>query len=234
MYYGFYGIDPYFLMLVLPAILLSMWAQSRVSSTFSRYQKITSRSGISGAEIARRILDQNGLSDVGVERIAGNLTDHYDPRKRVVRLSQGVYDSRSVAALGVAAHETGHAVQHSQGYVPLRIRNVITPVSSFGARLSFPLILIGMLLGATNLIDIGIILFATVTVFQFVTLPVEYNASSRALATLSDGGILYDEELDAAKKVLSAAALTYLAALLTSAAQLLRLILLFGGRRGRR
>lgn len=232
--YGFYGIDSYYFMLVLPAILIAMWAQSRVSSTFTRYQKVRSYSGMTGAQVARKILDDNGLGNVGVERIAGNLTDHYDPRAQVVRLSEGVHSSSSIAALGVAAHETGHAVQHAQAYAPLAVRNLIIPVTNFGARLSVPLILIGVLAGMSSLITLGIIGFAMVTFFQLVTLPVEFNASSRAMRTLTDDGILYDEELDGAKKVLSAAALTYVAALLVSAAQLLRLLLLFGGGRRRR
>lgn len=224
-------IDPYYLMLVLPAALIAMWAQARVSSTFSRYQQVRSGSGLTGQQAARQILDDNGLFHVRIERISGNLTDHYDPRAQVVRLSDGVYGSASIAAIGVAAHETGHAVQHATGYAPLSIRSAIIPLTNFGSRLSFPLLLIGLFLGSQNLVNIGILLFSLVTVFQLVTLPVEFNASSRALRTLEAHHILWGDELSGARKVLSAAALTYVAALIVSAAQLLRLVLIFGRRR---
>lgn len=224
-------IDPYYIMLVLPALFVAMWAQGRVSSTFSRYQQVRSYSGMTGEQVARQILDDNGLFNVRVERIAGSLTDHYDPRAQVVRLSEGVYGSESIAAIGVAAHETGHAVQHATHYAPLSIRTAIIPITNFGSRLSFPLLLIGLVMGSQNLVDFGILLFSLVTVFQLVTLPVEFNASSRALRTLESHNILMGDELAGAKKVLSAAALTYVAALIVSAAQLLRLVLLFGNRR---
>lgn len=228
--YG-YGIDPYYLMLVLPAALFAMWAQSRVSSTFARYQKVRSYAGYTGMQVARRILDQNGLGHVRIEQIAGSLTDHYDPTAQVVRLSQSVYGSSSIAALGVAAHETGHAVQHATGYWPLGVRNAIIPITNFGSKLSWPLLLLGLFLGQPNLIWLGIIAFSLVTLFQLITLPVEFNASARAMQTLEGDGILQGDEVDGARRVLSAAALTYVAALATSLAQLLRLVLLFGRRR---
>ena len=228
---GFYGIDMYFIILVVPAILFSLWAQSRVTSTFAKYQKVESYSRMTGAEVARRILDNNDLYDVKIEQVAGNLSDHYDPRSRVVRLSQGVYGSTSIAAIGVAAHEVGHAVQHASRYIPLKARNAIIPVTNFGSKLSVPLIFIGAIAGMDYLINFGIILFASVTVFQLITLPVEFNASSRAMVTLDEQGILGGEELRGTRKVLSAAALTYVAALIVSAMQLLRLVLVFGRRR---
>lgn len=228
----YFPFDSYYFILVIPAILLSMWAQSKVQSTFSRYQRVHAASGLTGCDVARRILDENGLYDVRVERIAGSLTDHYDPGARVVRLSESVWGSGSVAALGVAAHETGHAVQHAQHYAPLTVRNAVIPITNFGAKLSMPLLMIGLLLGYPSLVSLGILAFSLVTFFQLITLPVEYNASSRAMRTLVDGHILRDEqEIDGTRRVLSAAALTYVAALILSAAQLLRLILLFGRRR---
>lgn len=229
--YGYYGFDGYYLLLVLPAIIFSFWAQTKVNGTFSRYQKVRSYSGYTGADVARRILDDNGLYNVRIEHIAGSLTDHYDPREQVIRLSDSVHGSSSIAALGVAAHETGHAIQHASGYAPLGIRNAIIPITNFGSKLSVPLILLGFLLNSEPLIGFGIIAFSTVTIFQLITLPVEFNASSRAMRTLYNDGILQGEEVGQTKKVLDAAALTYVAALLVSAAQLLRLVLLFNRRR---
>ncbi len=230
-YGGYYGIDSLYLILVLPAILFSLWAQTKVQGTFSRYQKVRSYSGYTGADVARRILDDNGLYNVRIEHIKGSLTDHYDPREQVVRLSESVYGSNSIAALGVAAHETGHAVQHATGYGPLNIRNAIIPVTNFGSQLAVPLIFLGFLLSIEPLIGIGIVCFATVTVFQLITLPVEFDASARAMRTLDEDGILQGEEVSQTRKVLTAAALTYVAALIVSAAQLLRLVLLFNRRR---
>lgn len=229
--YGYYGIDSYYLILVLPAILFSLWAQMKVKSTFAKYERVRSYAGYTGAQIARRILDENGLYDIRVERVSGSLTDHYDPRAGVVRLSDSVYNSVSVAAVGVAAHETGHAVQHATNYAPLGIRNTIIPMTNIGSQLSMPLILLGLLLNSSNLVFVGIAAFSMMTLFQLITLPVEFNASARAVRTLSSGGMMSDEELSGTKKVLTAAALTYVAALLVSAMQLLRLIILFGGRR---
>ena len=226
----FYPFDYYYLILVVPTLLFAAWAQAQVSGAFSRYSRVRVSRGMTGAMAARRILDDNGLTDVRVERIGGRLSDHYDPGERVVRLSAGVYDSDSVASLGVAAHECGHAVQHATRYAPLTFRNAIIPITNFGSKLSIPLIIAGLFLSGT-LVDIGLLLFSLVAVFQLVTLPVEFNASSRALATLEGANFLDHRELEGARKVLRAAALTYVAALLVSVAQLLRLVLLFGNRR---
>lgn len=214
----------------MPALLFAAWAQAQVSGAYNRYSRVRVSRGMTGAMAARRILDDNGLTGVRVERVAGKLSDHYDPGERVVRLSAGVYDSDSVASLGVAAHECGHAVQHATHYAPLTFRNAIIPITNFGSKLSIPLIIVGLFLSGT-LVDIGLLLFSLVAVFQLVTLPVEFNASSRALATLENGNFLDRRELEGARKVLRAAALTYVAALLVSVAQLMRLILLFGNRR---
>ena len=226
----FYPFDYYYLILVVPALLFAAWAQAQVSGAYNRYSRVRVSRGMTGAMAARRILDDNGLTGVRVERVAGKLSDHYDPGERVVRLSAGVYDSDSVASLGVAAHECGHAVQHATHYAPLTFRNAIIPITNFGSKLSIPLIIDGLFLSGT-LVDIGLLLFSLVAVFQLVTLPVEFNASSRALATLENGNFLDRRELEGARKVLRAAALTYVAALLVSVAQLMRLILLFGNRR---
>ena len=207
-----------------------MYAQVKINSTYSKFSKVASRRGITGAEVARRILDQNGLQGVQIGHVAGNLTDHYDPRTQVVNLSDSVYNSTSVAAIGVAAHETGHAVQHAVGYAPIKIRNAIVPVVNIGSTLSIPLFLLGFLFSIGILADIGIILFSFAVLFQLVTLPVEFNASRRAIATLESGYILDDEELGGAKKVLGAAAMTYVASAAMALAQLLRLILIRGNR----
>lgn len=227
----YYGFDLSYLVLVVPAILLGLWAQARVQSTYARYSRVRAVRGITADQVARRILDANGLRDVSIQRIAGSLTDHYDPRERVVRLSETVYGSPSIAAIGVAAHEVGHAVQHATGYAPLKLRTAIVSVTNIGSTLSMPLILIGILLNSSRLALVGVALFGLVAVFQLVTLPVEFNASSRALATLDGMDILGREELGGARQVLTAAALTYVAALIQSLAQLLRLMILVGGRR---
>jgi Zn-dependent membrane protease YugP len=229
----YYGFDLSYLVLVVPAILLGLWAQARVQSTYARYSRVRAVRGITADQVARRILDANGLRDVSIQRIAGSLTDHYDPRERVVRLSETVYGSPSIAAIGVAAHEVGHAVQHATGYAPLKLRTAIVSVTNIGSTLSMPLILIGILLNSSRLALVGVALFGLVAVFQLVTLPVEFNASSRALATLDGMDILGREELGGARQVLTAAALTYVAALIQSLAQLLRLLLLVGGNRRR-
>ncbi len=227
----FYGIDIYYIILVLPAVLLSMWAQARVTSTFSKYQKQISQRHMTGYDAARRILDQNGLSHIKIEHISGNLTDHYDPRGNVIRLSEGVYNSPSIAAMGVAAHEAGHAVQHSVNYMPIKLRNSVLPLANIGSRASIPLALLGIVLGIEGLVTVGIVLFAAVVLFQVVTLPVEFNASNRAITILYSSGLIGEEEKKGVKKVLGAAALTYVAAALTSLMNLLRLILVFGRRR---
>ena len=222
--------DYYYWILILPAALFAMWAQMRVQSTFRRYSKTGNLRGLTGAGAARMILDANGLQNIRLEHISGNLTDHYDPRDQVIRLSDSVWGSSSVAAVGVAAHEAGHAVQHAVGYFPIKIRTAVIPVTNIGSKLSIPLILLGIFFQAQSLVSVGILLFATVALFQLVTLPVEYNASGRAMKVLEQSGMLMGEELTGARKVLSAAALTYVAALITALAQLLRLVLLFGRR----
>ena len=229
----YFYVDRYYWILIIPTLLFAFWAQSRVSSTFNKYSRVMSRGGYTAAEICRRILDSNGLYHVRIEHISGNLTDHFDPSTNVVRLSDTVYGSRSVASIGVAAHEVGHAIQYAVGYVPIRVRAAIIPITNFGSKLSMPLILLGFLFQWQPIVNLGIILFSLMTLFQLVTLPVELNASRRALKTLEGDSILYGEEVSQAKSVLTAAALTYVAALLTSAAQLLRLILIYGRRNNR-
>ena len=224
----FYGIDVYYIVLVVPALVFAMWAQMRVSSAFNRYSQLRTGGGLTGADAARLILDRNGLTDVAVELTEGRLSDHYDPRAGVIRLSREVYYNATVAAVGVAAH-----VQHAEGYFPLKVRSAIIPVTQIGSNLAFPLFLLGMLFSYPPLMDAGILLFALVAVFQLVTLPVEYNASSRAVATLSGSGMVSAEEERGVRKVLSAAALTYVAALATALANLLRLILIAGRRNNR-
>ena len=226
-----YGFDYYYLVLIVPAIIISFIAQIKVNSTFSKFSRVANMRGMTGAEVARRILDMNGLSYVVIEHVKGNLTDHYDPRSRVLRLSDSVFSSRSVAALGVAAHECGHAIQHAKGYSPLKIRNSIFPVVNISSSLAVPIILLGFLFNTSFLVDAGIILFSAVVAFQLVTLPVEFNASSRALAILENGYFLEGTEVKSARKVLSAAALTYVASALVSVMQLLRLIILSNNRR---
>ncbi len=218
-----YGLDWSYLVFVLPTLLLALWAQANVKSTFSKYSKVSSYQGMTGYEAARRILDANGLSHVTIERVAGSLSDHYDPKADVIRLSESVYGVKSAAAVGVAAHEAGHAVQYATDYTPIKLRAAIIPVTNFGSALSWPMILLGILLSTKTLAVIGIILFSLSVVFQLLTLPVEFNASGRALTALEEGG-LPQEHLQAAKKVLTAAALTYVAALATAIGHLLRLI----------
>lgn len=218
--------DSTYIYLIIPALIITGIAQAKVSSTFAKYSKVSNSRGLTGAKVARRILDMNGLRDIPVEHIRGKLTDHYDPRTKVVRLSDAVYNSDSIAAVGVAAHEVGHAVQHAKGYVPLKLRNTIIPVTQIGSKMAIPLFFMGMIFAMEPLMRAGIVLFATVVAFQLVTLPVEFNASSRAMNTLVDTEMLAGEEVRGARKVLSAAAMTYVAALLMALAQLLRLIIL--------
>ena len=230
MFFPFF--DPTY-MLLFPAIILAIYAQMKVSSTFQRYLRVSASSGLTGAQVARDLLNKNNLSDIPVEITPGNLTDHYDPKQRVVRLSPQVYHGRSLAALGVAAHETGHALQHAQEYVPLNIRSALFPVANFGSQLAFPLFFIGLLFGrgGTFLMDLGILLFTFAVLFQVFTLPVEFNASSRALNMLeTEGYLMRGGEVAGARKVLSAAALTYLAATAMAVLQLIRLLLLRGMR----
>lgn len=227
--------DPtYFLVLI--GVVLSLLASARVKGTFNKYSQMRNSRGMTGAQAAEQVLHGAGIYDVRVERIAGNLTDHYDPRSKVLRLSDTVYGQTSVAAIGVAAHECGHAIQHAKGYAPLKFRSVLVPVANFGAKIAWPLILIGLLINSESswfMIQAGIIAFSLAVLFQIVTLPVEYNASGRAIRILADTGMLYGEEIVAAKKVLNAAALTYVAGAASSILQLLRLIILTGGRRRR-
>ncbi|HAT4362988.1 TPA: zinc metallopeptidase [Clostridium perfringens] len=222
MFYPYY-IDPTYLILI-PAILISAWAQFKVSSTFNKYSTVRSINGYTGAQVARILLNDAGLQEVEIQQVPGRLSDHYDPRAKVLRLSSDVYGSTSVASIGVAAHEVGHAIQDKESYSALVFRNAIVPVVNFSSSLSWILFFIGILLSYSTLVTIGIILFSVVVLFQLVTLPVEFNASSRALKLLEARGILYDKEVDGAKKVLSAAALTYVAATLMAVLQLVRLI----------
>ena len=227
------GFDITYFIFVVPAIILALWAQITVDSTFKKYSKVMSLRRITGAQAARRVLDANGLSNVEIRRVSGKLTDHYDPRNNTVNLSESVYDSVSVASIGVACHEVGHAIQHSVGYTPIKIRSAIIPITQIGSNLAMPLVLIGLILSYPPLAYAGCIFFALSTLFQLVTLPVEFNASRRAMSSIEQYGILDSEERVGSKKVLKAAAMTYVAALAVSLAQLLRLLLIVGGGRRR-
>ena len=231
----FYGYDPTYILVLIGAILC-MAASAKVNSTYNKYSKVQSMTGMTGAQVAQKILQYNGIYDVQIEHVRGNLTDHYDPSKKVLRLSDSVYGSTSVAAIGVAAHECGHAVQHQVGYVPIKIRSVLVPAANIGSKLGLPLILLGVIFGGagSTLAQIGIWVFALAVLFQIVTLPVEFNASGRAIKMLDQYGILHHQEVGHVKKVLSAAALTYVAAAASAILQLLRLVLIFGGGRDRR
>lgn len=231
--YGFYY-DYYYLVLVVPTLLLALFAQGKIKSAYNRYSHVPTARRMTGAQVARQMLDAHGLSDIQVAVTRGQLTDHYDPTGRVVMLSEGVFNGQSIAAAGIAAHECGHALQHAEEYTPLVVRNGMVKITNIGSRLSVPLILLGLLFSVPFLAELGVILFSLMTIFQLVTLPVEFNASSRALQVLDQGGYLDAQELPGAKKVLRAAALTYLAALLTSVMQLLRLVLITQANRRRR
>ena len=224
----FYYYDPYYWMILVPAMLIALLAQLNVSSTFNRYSRMASRRGFTGAQAAEAVLRAHGIQNVRIERVSGRLTDHYDPRSNVIRLSDAVYGSNSIASVGVAAHEAGHAVQYAVGYGPIKLRSALVPICNIGSQLSLILIVIGLLLYSKPLFGVGVLLFATAVVFQLVTLPVEFNASHRALQTLENEQLLYDDELPGARKVLKAAALTYVASAAAAILQLLRLILLFG------
>ena len=222
--------DPTFILLI-PAVLLALWAQYLVKSTYKKYSKVSASSGLTGIEVARRLLSDGGLADVRIEAVKGHLSDHYDPRKRILRLSSGIANSRSVAALGIAAHEVGHAIQHQKAYGAFQIRQTIFPVANIGTTLAFPIFFIGFIFSqSTFLMDLGIYLFCGALAFQIITLPVEFNASSRALVLLKGRGYLMEKEIGYAKKVLQAAALTYVAATAVSLMHLLRMILLRGYR----
>lgn len=227
-----YYFDPTMILVIIGAVL-SLWASSRVNSTFNKYAKVRSMTGMTGAEAAQKLLNSQGIYDVVVRPVKGQLTDHYDPRTKTVNLSEAVYGATSVAAIGVAAHECGHAMQDNVGYVPLKLRGAIVPAANIGSQAAFPLIILGVIIGGMGspLVNIGLLLFSLAVIFQLVTLPVELNASKRAVTLLDQVGILGGQEVDQTRKVLGAAALTYVAALAASVLQLLRLVLLFGGRR---
>lgn len=228
-YYGYYYYDPTYMLIIISA-LISLFAQFLVNSRFSKYSRVRSRSGMTGAQAAERILQSQGIYDVAIQRVSGKLTDHYDPRNKTLNLSDAVYASTSVAAVGVAAHECGHAIQHARGYAPLSFRSALVPVANIGSQLSWLFIIFGIFFGGSHtLIMIGILMFSAAVLFQLVTLPVEFNASGRALKLLSETGILQKDEVSDTRKVLSAAALTYVAAATTAVLQLLRLLRLFGG-----
>ena len=238
-YSYYYGFDWTYIVLVLPCILLSLWASSNVNSTFKKYSRQYSIRRLTGAQAAQRVLAANGVHGVRIDRVSGNLTDHFDPKTNVIRLSDSVYDSTSTAAIGVACHEAGHAVQYAQNYAPIKLRAAIIPITNFGSKIAMPLILIGILLSALGNISytfvyLGIAAFSLSLVFQLVTLPVEFNASRRAMAAIESADILTEDEQRGARKTLRAAAMTYVAATAVSLAQLLRLILIFGGRSRRR
>ena len=228
MFYPFF--DPTMILLV-PALILSLWAQMRVKSTFDRFSRVQARRGVTGAQVARMLLDRFGLSSVPVNHVAGALTDHYDPRDRTLSLSDSVYSSSSIAAIGVAAHEVGHAIQHSEGYAPLMFRNRLAPAVGLVSNMAIPLFFVGFLMRGQFLMNLGIVLFLGAIVFHLVTLPVEYNASSRAIAILNGSGALAPDELGGARRVLNAAAWTYVAAALMALLQLVRLLVLRGSRR---
>lgn len=224
-------LDYYYIILVLPAIIFAMIAQVKVNTTFNKYSRVRTRRGITGADAARAVLQANGVGGVRIERVSGNLTDHYDPRTNVIRLSDSVYDADTVAAVGVAAHEAGHAVQYAQQYVPIKLRAAIIPVTQIGSSLAMPMIFIGMFIDAFSLIKLGLIFFFMSVLFQLLTLPVEINASNRAIDAIAATQILGEDELPGAQKTLTAAALTYVAVLMVALAQFLRLFLIFGGGR---
>ena len=238
----FYYVDWTYLILVFPAILFSLWASLKVNSTFNKYSKVKSHYGITGARAARRLLDENGLSHVKIEKIGGNLTDHFDPRDNVIRLSASTYDNTSPAAIGVAMHEAGHAIQHAQNYAPIRIRQAIIPMTNIGSKLAIPLIIVGTILSAFSAQSnigmyfaiAGVVLFGFCVFFQLVTLPVEFNASKRAVKALEGTYMLREDEIPIVKKVLTAAAMTYVAALAVSLAQLLRFLMIISRMNNRR
>ncbi len=233
--YGYYGMfyDPTYILVLIGAVLC-MAASFKVNSTYNKYAKVRSMSGLTGAQVAQQLLMRNGITDVRVAHVSGNLTDHYDPRTKTVNLSDATYGSNSVAAIGVAAHECGHVMQHHVGYLPLSIRSALVPAANIGSKAGLPIILIGLIFGMTPLAKLGIVVFSLAVAFQLVTLPVEFDASHRALAMLGDYGILAEDEVGYSRKVLSAAALTYVAAAASSILQLLRLVMIVNGGNRRR
>jgi Zn-dependent membrane protease YugP len=233
MFFGYFWGD-WSILIVLPALIFTLWAQSAVKSAYHQYSQVRNASGMTGADAARRILNAHGLHHVRIETIAGQMTDHYDPREEVIRLSEGVYNNASVAAVGIAAHEAGHAVQHATAYGALKLRNAIIPVCRIGSAAAMPLFIIGLFLASDALMTVGILAYAAVTLFQLITLPVEFNASRRAMKAIEGWGYMSDAETDGSRRVLRAAAMTYVAALATSLLTLLRLLVLFAGRRDNR
>jgi len=227
--YGFF--DPTYILIII-GVIITLAASAKMNSAFRRYSKVRSHSGLTGAQAATKILNYAGIYDVVVERVSGNLTDHYDPRSKILRLSDATYNATSVAAIGVAAHECGHAMQDKEAYAPLKLRGSLVPVANIGSNLSWVFIILGIVMGANQtLLNIGILLFSLAVIFQLVTLPVEFNASSRALRVLKDSAMMYDDEVEDTRKVLSAAALTYVASAAAAILSLLRLVILFGGGR---
>lgn len=219
--------DYYYIILVIPALILAAWAQFKVKSTYNKFSKIENSRRITGAYAAQVILTYYGISDVRIEQVSGKLTDHYDPKSKVIRLSQGVYGSTSIAAVGIACHEAGHAAQHAEDYMPIKIRNSLIPVCNLGSSLGIPLAIVGYFFGFEPLVAVGLVLYSAITVFQVVTLPVELNASRRAINVIDERGLLSEGEVPSAKKVLIAAAMTYVASMIVALANLLRLILRF-------
>lgn len=223
----FFFVDYWYIILVIPAMIIAGIAQFKVKSTYKKFAKVANSRGVTGAYAAQAVLSHYGIRDVRIEQTSGQLTDHYDPKAKVIRLSQGVYDSSSVAAVGIACHEAGHAAQHASKYVPIEIRNALVPVCNIGSTLGFPLAILGYFLGFEPLITIGLVLYSAIFIFQVATLPVEFNASRRAIKVIEETGLLYDDEVGSAKKVLSAAAMTYVASMIVALANLLRLVLRF-------
>ncbi len=227
----YFYFDYYYLILVVPTLLLAIWAQVQVKTTYRKYSRVPNSRGMTGAYAAQAVLNFYGITDVRIERVSGNLTDHYDPRSKVIRLSDGVYNSSTVAAIGIACHEAGHAAQHAENYAPIKIRNAIIPVCNIGSTIGIPLALIGWIFSFSILIYVGLGLYAAVFIFQVATLPVEFNASRRAIKVIDETQLLRDDEIGGAKKVLAAAAMTYVASMIVSLANLLRLLLRFSNRR---
>lgn len=227
----YFYFDYYYLILVVPALMLAIWAQVQVKTTYRKYSRVPNSRGMTGAYAAQAVLNFYGITDVRIERISGNLTDHYDPRSKVIRLSDGVYNSSTVAAIGIACHEAGHAAQHAENYAPIKIRNAIIPVCNIGSTIGIPLALIGWIFSFSILIYVGLGLYAAVFIFQVATLPVEFNASRRAIKVIDETQLLRDDEIGGAKKVLAAAAMTYVASMMVALANLLRLLLRFSNRR---
>lgn len=227
----YFYFDYYYLILVVPALMLAIWAQVQVKTTYRKYSRVPNSRGMTGAYAAQAVLNFYGITDVRIERVSGNLTDHYDPRSKVIRLSDGVYNSSTVAAIGIACHEAGHAAQHAENYAPIKIRNAIIPVCNIGSTIGIPLALIGWIFSFSILIYVGLGLYAAVFIFQVATLPVEFNASRRAIKVIDETQLLRDDEIGGAKKVLAAAAMTYVASMMVALANLLRLLLRFSNRR---